>query len=268
MPNPNKCPRFAYCPAGSAKPTACPDGTWTPWEGSTAASDCITCPRGTYCRYASLYAEQAANLVTAAHFADPSTALGPLHLAGYAGPCQSGYVCLEGASSAAPTDGLTGFPCPAGTQCTVDLNTGVTIAVPCELGHYAATAGLELCQPCPGGTYCPERGYKSPATCPQGHYCPAGSLAPRPCRPGTFSTATGLSSASQCTPCTPGQYCESAGAATTTGPCKAGFVCGSGSSTPAPWGAVWSSTGPVNGRCPVGHFCPQGSGAPQPCPVG
>ena len=44
-------------------------------------------------------------------------------------------------------------------------------------------------------------------TCPSGHYCPTGTAEPEKCPPGTFSSATGLSSVDQCLNCTQGQCC-------------------------------------------------------------
>lgn len=29
----------------------CPNGYWTAWQGAQAASECITCPRGMWCKF-------------------------------------------------------------------------------------------------------------------------------------------------------------------------------------------------------------------------
>jgi hypothetical protein len=96
-------------------------------------------------------------------------------------------------------------------------------------------------------------------------------VAPQPCPVGTFGAIKSLKSAAECTSCPAGSYCENPGSATVTGPCKAGFVCGLGSITSAPYDAIYDveTTPPVqNGRCPVGKYCPQGCITPLPCPAG
>jgi len=273
-PDPHPCPTFAYCPAGSAAPVACPDGTWAPWERATAAADCIPCPRGTFCKYATMYAEKAATLQggAPAAYADPAAALGGLTFALYAGPCSPGYLCLEGASTASPTDGRTGFKCPAGTYCSG--TAGATTAVPCAHGYFAATEGQASCSPCPAGTYCAARGTQQPGSCPAGHYCPSASAAPTPCPAGTYGAAAGLGAETACTACPAGSYCLLPGARAETGPCAAGYVCGPGASTATPWqaasaaGSTWNGGTVPHGRCPAGHYCPQGSGQPRSCPAG
>ena len=42
------------------------------------------------------------------------------------------------------------------------------------------------------------------------------------CPPGTYSNQTGLQADTECTPCTPGYYCETPGLTEPTGPCDAG----------------------------------------------
>ena len=44
--------------------------------------------------------------------------------------------------------------------------------------------------------------------CPPGAYCPEGTSDPRGCPSGTFSNVTLLESASDCTLCSDGHYCE------------------------------------------------------------
>ena len=69
--------------------------------------------------------------------------------------------------------------------------------------------------------------------CQPGYYCPEGSPA--------------------MVECTPGDYCQTAGLSTPTGPCDAGYYCPLG------------STSPTQVICPVGHFCVQGSDLPEAC---
>eukprot|EP01022_Parablepharisma_sp_SALTPOND_P016781 TRINITY_DN2541_c0_g1_i1.p1 TRINITY_DN2541_c0_g1~~TRINITY_DN2541_c0_g1_i1.p1 ORF type:complete len:3538 (+),score=416.51 TRINITY_DN2541_c0_g1_i1:4982-15595(+) len=43
-----KCPKGAYCPAGSSNPILCPAGTYNPDEGSTSSVSCILCKPSTF----------------------------------------------------------------------------------------------------------------------------------------------------------------------------------------------------------------------------
>ena len=90
------------------------------------------------------------------------------------------------------------------------------------------------------------------------------------CPDGTTGQISGLSSAEQCTPCPPGEYCEAGG--TVTGTCTAGFYCRGGNVSPTPvaeaCNASETATGFCSGQCPLGHFCLGGTTAPTPCGVG
>ena len=57
------------------------------------------------------------------------------------------------------------------------------------------------------------RGVSVPTICPAGSYCPEGTRheAEYLCPAGTFSNSTGLYNYTQCTPCTPGMYCQGEG---------------------------------------------------------
>ena len=51
------CPEAAYCEGGTETYTACPDGTWTLWQGSQQSSDCIPCMRGKFCKFTSMQSD-------------------------------------------------------------------------------------------------------------------------------------------------------------------------------------------------------------------
>ena len=97
--------------------------------------------------------------------------------------------------------------------------------------------------------------------CPVGKYCPAGTETPVDCPAGTFNNRTGLEKDSDCTPCTPGKYCEGGGLRRPTGDCDEKYYCTLGAKYAKP---LLPSTG---GNCTKGHYCPAGSKDPIPCPV-
>ena len=76
---------------------------------------------------------------------------------------------------------------------------------------------------CQAGYYCPDGSVQTTeVVCPDGAYCPIGSAVPTDCPNGTYSNQTGLESASQCTACLEGYYCNGFGLTSVSGPCKEG----------------------------------------------
>ncbi len=83
---------------------------------------------------------------------------------------------------------------------------------------------------CTAGWYCPLRSHSSRQyICPVGRYCPARSSEPLLCPNATFSNRTQLSLASECSPCTAGEFCDTPGLSSTAGACQAGWYCPQGS---------------------------------------
>ena len=87
------CPRGHYCPNATNIPVPCPKGRYSNESGLRNESQCQKCPPGRYCATSG-----------AKEVKDPPK-------------CDPGYVCLGGASEATPTDGKTGYRCPAGYRC-------------------------------------------------------------------------------------------------------------------------------------------------------
>lgn len=73
------------------------------------------------------------------------------------------YYCLEGAFTSAPTDGVTGGPCPEGYYCP----EGSIQPVLCDPGTYVSVTHATHCEPCLPGWYCVSGSF---------HLCPAGVL--------------------------------------------------------------------------------------------
>ena len=127
------------------------------------------------------------------------------------------------ATTNAPTDGVTGNICPAGSYCP----TGSTTHLFCPNGTYTNHTGAAVCYTCPAGYYCTNKDRADP--CPMGYYCPVGTGADfQACPAGTFGPTTGLTQESECTQCTGGKYCQLPGLSAVTGDCSAGYYCQSG----------------------------------------
>ncbi|ESP01228.1 hypothetical protein LOTGIDRAFT_111611 [Lottia gigantea] len=181
-------------------------------------------------------------------------------------PCDEGYYCPEGQTTAAPV----AFICPQGFNCP----TGSDQPIMCPRGFYQFSTGMGTCDQCPSRFYCDPyelgntTGIINPVDCPVGHYCPlsTGYKYTNPCPPGTFSNTPGFESsgkyANECIPCDPGYYCPSQGLIKPYAECTAGYYCEVGSPEPAPVGQSYGYL------CPVGHYCPQGTPVPVPCSKG
>ena len=102
-----------------------------------------------------------------------------------AGECSARYWCINGSSSATPTDGVTGQACPEGHYCEM----GVPVPAPCPLGTWSNSTGLALsgeCQACSGGYYCNGTGLTAPSgPCATGYYCTSNAVDPMPNDGGT-----------------------------------------------------------------------------------
>ena len=90
-----------------------------------------------------------------------------------------------------------------------------------------------------------------PTPCPTGHYCPlaTGMAYSFPCPAGTYGPDTHYSSEDNCTSCTAGWYCETAGLDTPTGECRAGYYCTGGASSPTPINDMVSAAVTRNNTC-------------------
>eukprot|EP00966_Prymnesium_polylepis_P050224 1162839-Prymnesium_polylepis.1 len=98
--------------------------------------------------------------------------------------------------------------------------------------------------PCPSGWYCPTEATVQPVACPPGSYCPNASSTPMPCKEGSFSSATNLESAAQCTRTDPGFFAPTGSVAQTA--CVAGTVAREGElgeCAPCDPGTYQNSTG-------------------------
>ena len=187
------------------------------------------------------------------------------------GLCKQGYYCPTG------SEVWTQIVCPIGQHCP----EGSSEPVDCLPGSYTDYEGAYECIECPERFYCvPD--LTTPGdistvlqSCPEGFFCPNGTHYNwQPCPSGTFSDVKELKEASECMPCTGGQYCEGVNNTAPTGPCWPGYYCSSGADRPNPLMLNDSqcpegTTHPIIGHaCPTGHFCKEGTIYPDPCPAG
>ena len=124
---------------------------------------------------------------------------------------------------------------------------------------------------CPAGSQCPEEATYETQPCDAGHYCPVGTSVPRPCLAGTFSNATNLTAAGECTDASPGHF-ATIGATTEPTPCSPGsFAAKEGQSKcdHCPAGSQCPEEATYEAQpCVAGHYCPVGTSVPRPCPAG
>ncbi|PHJ25028.1 gcc2 and gcc3 domain-containing protein [Cystoisospora suis] len=219
------CPLGYYCGRGAAKASICLAGTYTPFAGAKSEADCVKCKKGYFCEGPTSNDVQQ--------------------------ECPPGKFCEEGASA--------GKPAPEGHYAT-GKSIGPTACAP---GTYQGQEGQTTCVACDAGRYCPRMAMTAPEECGAGHYCPAGSTAPQKCPEGTFTAATTLVSADQCTLCSAGHYCPTAGASKPAGQCAAGYYCKEGSRSAMPD----EKTGNF-GPCVEGQYCVAGATEPALCPTG
>ena len=144
----------------------------------------------------------------------------------------------------------------------------------------AICAGL-----CPAGFTCGEAATVEPAICPKAHFCPEGTSVAQTCGKGTFSNATRLRSAAECTavlsgyyatagstlptPCAVGTAQPSAGMDSCVKCLKGTFQDKEGQSSCRICGAGSFSANVLSCEvCQVGEYCPEGSIVGKSCPIG
>ena len=263
------CDPGYYCEQGTGRlGKPCPPGTFREDGNAEVVGDCAPCPPGSYCH---MFGQKEVS-----------------------GQCEEGYFCQAGAKSGKPTsDSGYGGPCTPGHKCVA----GSSEPEECRAGTYQPNYYSNECLECEPGYDCDEDGLGSLRNkkCEAGYYCPAGTGGTKdkiPCAEGTYSTAEGLSSQSECIPCPAGKYCATFDSnldLENLPDCKEGYYCSGGSSKEDPlqpgisngcWDnescnisvteTCWDNDGlsEVGGVCLPGFYCPSGTGRPIPCPAG
>jgi hypothetical protein len=244
----------------------CPPGTYNPSSGSGSASACLLCPAGKYCLggKANISGNISAGYYGAANNSSPQPTGGVLNISVSLLPSvfqQAQAISLNGPNNISSFLTIGGDLCPQGSFCP----TGTVQPIRCPSGTYSSTymaVDASTCIACPPRKFCGSPGTVTPSVCPAGSYCTVNTTVPIPCPISTFSNATSLASASECSPCSPGSYCELPGLTAPTNLCSAGYICISGSSYSTP------SSGTFGRQCIPGESCPAGSSSPSACTPG
>ncbi|KAK7882552.1 hypothetical protein WMY93_028726 [Mugilogobius chulae] len=142
----NPCPPGFHCQAislspsrgnsnGVSTPEPCPAGYTCPRESPD--SQPVPCSKGTY--------SQNMGLTILGQFCGSDGLVEP------SGPCDSGYLCVIGATVPNPMDNKTGSLCPPGYFCKQGLRAGECMAgYFCDWGSSKSDEAL-----CPAGFFCP-----------------------------------------------------------------------------------------------------------------
>jgi hypothetical protein len=215
----------------------CPPGTNASSMGLFDLSSCEPCPAGYYCPHS-------------------GTAIATQR-------CPGGHYCAAGTASLGNST-----ICPAGSKCP----TGSYAPIACPGGTYQSMTKSADCLPCPAGFECSVGSKYYTVVCPVNKYCPEGSEVGTVCRNGTYGNATRQTSASDCTECPGGKYCNQG---FILGNCSTGYFCKSGQHAPSPYVDVSRYSDSVallrylqtinGGPCYPGYYCPEGSAEPTSC---
>ena len=148
--------------------------------------------------------------------------------------------------------------------------TGSTDPTPCSAGTVQPLDAQPTCSKCDAGKFMNESGRTQCHVCVPGSFCAEGASAPLPCSEGSYSGATDLSSAGQCTMTGAGYYASTGSIKQTE--CSPGTVqpiAGKGACDRCAAGTYQADEGEEGcAACEPGSYCPAGASAPLPCAEG
>ncbi|KAH8062903.1 dihydrolipoyllysine-residue acetyltransferase [Aureococcus anophagefferens] len=214
-----------YCPEASTSPTPCAAGTYNFDPGSRASTDCKSCEAGWACPVPGMFYMK--ERCDAGHYCPRGTTYADQH------PCPSGTYGEDLERNLTSSTECT--TCPARYRCLGGTTT--TTIGDCVAGYYCE-AGSSAAKPCSAGSYSNRTNLASDgecSTCPAGYYCVGAGSAPSgdcaaaartrtfdptsTCPIGTFGNASALRRSEDCTPCSPGYFCDGLGRPGPRGPC-------------------------------------------------
>ena len=287
---PAACPKGHYCPKGTSVALPCLPGSYSDSVSLTSAGECTETDAGHFAPTGSTN-QTACSPGTVAPNASMSACLKceagtfqatPGQLA--CGPCTPGSYCAEGAAAALPCKAgtyqnettlqlnlpMTGpddcLECPPGSAC----GTGAVEPGKCSPGTVQPDAGKGTCDKCAAGKYQPDEGEQACVACEPGSFCSKGASAALPCKEGSYSSSTSLTSASECTETEAGHFAPTGSTQQT--PCSPGTAAstkGQGTCVPCAAGSFMNVSGQsVCFECPAGSVCTAQATAAVPCPGG
>ena len=250
------CPAGKYCPESSSSATSCGTGTYNPFTGMKASTDCISCPPGYACTTTGMTSVSTTCgagywCYTGASEASPSSTVSEKY-----GPCPVGYYCIAGSS--APR------PCSPGTFNSNTVSTSSSACGSCTAGKYCEGFGNSaVTGDCEAGFYCPAgMKVKRPIDyiCPAGSKCPTGSSTYTQCTAGTYQANKGQSS---CNACPEGFYCTAGTIIFSDYVCPKGYYCPEGTTSSTQYPCSAGTYNPIKGAtddsfcvsCDPGKYC-------------
>ena len=228
---------------GATACVPCPAGSYIAAKGSTA---CSPCSAGGYC------ADVGASSASVFQLCQPGTWSDIIGLNSSSG-CQS---------------------CGIGTYQPITGASSLASCLPCPLGTASSAIGVGACKLCEPGKYQPNKQASSCLPCEEGSYCTEGAAAALPCRKGSFSRATDLTSAAECTSTDAGFFAPTGSIVQT--PCNPGTIAAVGNMgacmlcEPGEYQPNSKATSclPCEDEN-LGVYCPNsGTSTPTPCPGG
>eukprot|EP00964_Phaeocystis_antarctica_P014423 scaffold7934_cov62-Phaeocystis_antarctica.AAC.8 len=267
-----------FCPDASVQPLLCPAGTYLPvGVAGLVKASCIPCAPGAYnpdeggTRCSTCPAGKLSENINSTECSD----------------CPRGGSCsAEGAASLRQTF----TPCPAGTfnpDGGQNSSASCQACAPgkanpirgsydpadcrnCSAGFVAADSGAAFCDGCTAGKYQADEGKQACVACEPGSFCPEGASAALPCKEGSHSDATNLTTEVECTPTAEGHYAPTGSTRQTA--CSPGTVAPNasmGACLKCEAGTFQATPGQlVCGPCTPGSYCAEGAAAALPCKAG
>ena len=285
----NSCKQGGYCEAGAAVPALCPAGFYGELEERVNVTQCKACDSGMKCPVGSAgqtrcaagtYANASAALVADRHVCikcAAGTYQNDLQKT-ECKPCETGGYCTLGAAAVRPC-GKGSYNDRMGQKnqlgCLLTdpgfyAKTGSSNQTACSPGTVQPNASTDSCVKCVAGTFQDEQNGTTCKPCLPGYHCKDGASVALPCEEGTYTAATNLTSADECTNTTAGHYAVTGSSMQTQ--CSPGTV----QPNPSMGTCVECEAGKFQDKdgktgcdaCLKGFYCPAGASAALPCKAG
>eukprot|EP00964_Phaeocystis_antarctica_P014192 scaffold7813_cov73-Phaeocystis_antarctica.AAC.1 len=278
------CTRGHFCPLGASAPLPCEEGSYSTRTNLSSAAQCDGTEPGFYaitgspaprpCSPGAVAADARMGLCAPCaegKFQDREQQT-------ECKPCKQGSFCPEGASaplSCAKGSYSISTNLTSGSECT-ETNaghfapTGSTLQTKCSPGTVAPNASMATCDKCEAGKYQADEGELTCVACQPGSYCPEGASAALPCKEGSYSISTNLTSPSECTKTDAGSFAPTGSTEQTR--CSPGTVAPNASMATCDKCAAGKYQEDEGEQacvaCEPGLYCPEGASAALSCREG